>query len=148
LCVGGGGVIRVFIRNKSHPHYFYSLASPITRLSTQSSNLQRVVGQDAAVDAVAAAVLRSRAGLAARNRGSSFLFLGPTGVGKTELAKALAQQVRFWMWVEGTCCEAVRACCCCSDHFVLIDNHSLIILPPHPLPPPPPPPPSCLMMSA
>lgn len=50
----------------------------------------RVVGQDAAVKAVAAAVLRSRAGLAARDRGSSFLFLGPTGVGKTELAKALA----------------------------------------------------------
>ncbi|KIY99611.1 Chaperone protein clpB [Monoraphidium neglectum] len=54
---------------------------------------KRVVGQDTAVDAVAAAVLRSRAGLAARNRGSSFLFLGPTGVGKTELAKALAQQL-------------------------------------------------------
>ena len=35
-------------------------------------------------------MLRTRAGLAARNRGSSFLFLGPTGVGKTELAKALA----------------------------------------------------------
>ena len=51
---------------------------------------RRVVGQDAAVDVVADAVLRSRAGLAARNRGSSFLFLGPTGVGKTELAKALA----------------------------------------------------------
>lgn len=43
------------------------------------------------VDAVADAVLRGRAGLAARNRGSSFLFLGPTGVGKTELAKALAE---------------------------------------------------------
>ncbi|KXZ42746.1 hypothetical protein GPECTOR_120g413 [Gonium pectorale] len=52
---------------------------------------RRVVGQDEAVAAVADAVLRSRAGLAARNRGSSFLFLGPTGVGKTELAKALAQ---------------------------------------------------------
>jgi len=51
---------------------------------------ERVVGQDAAVDAVADAVLRSRAGLAAANRGSSFLFLGPTGVGKTELCKALA----------------------------------------------------------
>lgn len=46
--------------------------------------------QDAAVDAVADAVLRSRAGLASTERGSSFLFLGPTGVGKTELAKALA----------------------------------------------------------
>jgi ATP-dependent Clp protease ATP-binding subunit ClpB len=54
---------------------------------------RRVVGQDAAVDAVADAVLRSRAGLGARNRGSSFLFLGPTGVGKTELAKALAAQL-------------------------------------------------------
>ncbi|KAG2488370.1 hypothetical protein HYH03_013059 [Edaphochlamys debaryana] len=52
---------------------------------------KRVVGQDAAVAAVADAVLRSRAGLAARQRGSGFLFLGPTGVGKTELAKALAQ---------------------------------------------------------
>ncbi len=52
---------------------------------------QRVVGQEEAVAAVADAVLRSRAGLAARQRGSSFLFLGPTGVGKTELAKALAQ---------------------------------------------------------
>jgi ATP-dependent Clp protease ATP-binding subunit ClpB len=43
------------------------------------------------VASVADAVLRSRAGLSSRSRGSSFLFLGPTGVGKTELAKALAQ---------------------------------------------------------
>lgn len=43
-----------------------------------------------ALQAVADAVLRTRAGLAAHNRGSSFLFLGPTGVGKTELGKALA----------------------------------------------------------
>ena len=49
-----------------------------------------VASQDAAVNAVADAVLRSRAGLASTDRGSSFLFLGPTGVGKTELAKALA----------------------------------------------------------
>ena len=52
---------------------------------------KRVVGQDAAVNAVAAAVRRSRAGLADPNRPlGSFFFLGPTGVGKTELAKALA----------------------------------------------------------
>jgi ATP-dependent Clp protease ATP-binding subunit ClpB len=50
----------------------------------------RVIGQNSAVDAVADAVLRSRAGLASRARGASFMFLGPTGVGKTELAKALA----------------------------------------------------------
>ncbi len=54
---------------------------------------QRVIGQDQAVEAVAEAVLRSRAGLGGRERPSSFLFLGPTGVGKTELAKALAYQL-------------------------------------------------------
>ena len=53
---------------------------------------QRVIGQDEAVIAVANAVRRSRAGLADPNRPSgSFLFLGPTGVGKTELCKALAE---------------------------------------------------------
>ena len=53
---------------------------------------QRVIGQDEAVDAVAEAVLRSRSGLADPNRPiGSFIFLGPTGVGKTELARALAE---------------------------------------------------------
>ena len=52
----------------------------------------RVVGQDEAVDSVTNAVLRSRAGVQDPNRPlGSFLFLGPTGVGKTELAKALAE---------------------------------------------------------
>jgi ATP-dependent Clp protease ATP-binding subunit ClpB len=53
---------------------------------------QRVVGQDEAVKVVADAVRRSRAGLSDPNRpNGSFLFLGPTGVGKTELCKALAE---------------------------------------------------------
>jgi len=53
---------------------------------------QRVIGQDEAVDRVSDAILRSRAGIQDPNRPiGSFLFLGPTGVGKTELAKALAQ---------------------------------------------------------
>jgi ATP-dependent Clp protease ATP-binding subunit ClpB len=52
---------------------------------------ERVVGQDEAINAVADAIRRSRAGLADPNRPyGSFLFLGPTGVGKTELCKALA----------------------------------------------------------
>ncbi len=52
---------------------------------------QRVIGQDEAVQKVSEAILRSRAGIADPNRPiGSFLFLGPTGVGKTELAKALA----------------------------------------------------------
>jgi ATP-dependent Clp protease ATP-binding subunit ClpB len=53
---------------------------------------QRVVGQDEAIQAVAAAVRRSRSGLQDPNRPmGSFIFLGPTGVGKTELARALAE---------------------------------------------------------
>ena len=52
----------------------------------------RVIGQDAAVTAVANAIRRSRAGLSDPNRPiGSFMFLGPTGVGKTELARALAE---------------------------------------------------------
>ena len=52
----------------------------------------RIVGQDEAVDAVARAIRRSRAGLSDPNRPiGSFLFMGPTGVGKTELARALAE---------------------------------------------------------
>ena len=64
----------------------------VEKLQNLESELhKRVVGQDAAVNAVAAAVRRSRAGLADPNRPlGSFFFLGPTGVGKTELAKALA----------------------------------------------------------
>lgn len=55
---------------------------------------QRVIGQDEAVDAVANAVLRSRAGLQDPSKPlGSFMFLGPTGVGKTELAKALAENL-------------------------------------------------------
>ena len=53
---------------------------------------QRVIGQNDAVEAVADAIQRSRAGLSDPNKPiASFMFLGPTGVGKTELSKALAQ---------------------------------------------------------
>ena len=55
---------------------------------------KRVVGQNEAVDKVSDAILRSRAGISDPNRPiGSFLFLGPTGVGKTELAKALAENL-------------------------------------------------------
>lgn len=74
---------------------------PVSRmLETESEKLakleqelaKRVVGQDEAVGAVAKALRRSRAGIGEENRPiGAFLFLGPTGVGKTELAKALAE---------------------------------------------------------
>jgi ATP-dependent Clp protease ATP-binding subunit ClpC len=61
-------------------------------LNLEEQLRRRVIGQDEAVNAVAEAVRRSRAGLADPNRPvGSFLFLGPTGVGKTELARALAE---------------------------------------------------------
>ncbi|KAK7354236.1 hypothetical protein VNO80_19695 [Phaseolus coccineus] len=76
---------------------------PVTRLGQNDKERligladrlhNRVVGQDQAVSCVAEAVLRSRAGLGRPQQPTgSFLFLGPTGVGKTELAKALAEQL-------------------------------------------------------
>ncbi|MGO1545592.1 MAG: ATP-dependent Clp protease ATP-binding subunit [Gulosibacter sp.] len=61
-------------------------------LELESELHQRVIGQETAVGTVSDAIRRSRAGVADPNRPTgSFLFLGPTGVGKTELAKALAQ---------------------------------------------------------
>ena len=63
-------------------------------LKLSSTLHERVIGQDEAVEAVADAILRSRAGIADPNRPiGSFLFLGPTGVGKTELAKTLARSL-------------------------------------------------------
>jgi len=69
------------------------LEGEVERLTKMEDRLRlRIVGQDNAVTAVAAAVRRARAGLKDPNRPiGSFLFLGPTGVGKTELARALAE---------------------------------------------------------
>jgi ATP-dependent Clp protease ATP-binding subunit ClpB len=67
--------------------------SETTKLINMEARLhRRVIGQDEAVEAVATAIRRSRAGLSDPDRPiGSFLFLGPTGVGKTELARALAE---------------------------------------------------------
>ena len=54
---------------------------------------KRVIGQDEAVGKVAAAVRRSRAHISPRRRPASFIFVGPTGVGKTELCKALSEEL-------------------------------------------------------
>lgn len=71
------------------------MESEKTKLLNLDKQLKtRVIGQDQAVDLVAKAVLRGRAGINDPNRPiGSFLFLGPTGVGKTELAKALASEL-------------------------------------------------------
>src|SRR5579862_4453198 len=61
-------------------------------VAMESRLLQRVIGQDAALERVANSIRRNRAGLSDPNRPiGSFIFLGPTGVGKTELARALAE---------------------------------------------------------
>ena len=66
---------------------FVKLAGPENALK------QKVIGQDEAVHLVAQAIKRSRADLSGRRRPASFIFVGPTGVGKTELVKQLAEQL-------------------------------------------------------
>lgn len=75
---------------------------------------KRVINQDEAVEAVADAIQRSRAGMSDPNRPiASFMFLGPTGVGKTELAKALANYLFN---------TDVSVCCCMLAATVVLAN--------------------------
>ncbi len=62
-------------------------------LSLENNLHKRVIGQEAAVEGVARAIRRNRAGLKSTKRPPSFIFVGPTGVGKTELAKSLAYEM-------------------------------------------------------
>ena len=62
-------------------------------LNLETNLHKRIIGQNAAVSAVAKAIRRNRAGLQTTKRPPSFIFVGPTGVGKTELAKALASEM-------------------------------------------------------
>ena len=62
-------------------------------LNLEGNLHQRIIGQDNAVEAVSRAIRRNRAGLKSTKRPPSFIFVGPTGVGKTELAKALAYEM-------------------------------------------------------
>lgn len=68
--------------------------SEFRRIDTLADRLkQRIIGQDVAVDAVARAIKRNRAGVSSKRRPVSFIFAGPTGVGKTELVKTLANDL-------------------------------------------------------
>ncbi|MBQ6992177.1 MAG: ATP-dependent Clp protease ATP-binding subunit [Clostridia bacterium] len=68
-------------------------AETIKLLNLESNLHNRVIGQNAAVEAVSRAIRRNRAGLQSSKRPPSFIFVGPTGVGKTELAKTLAYEM-------------------------------------------------------
>ena len=69
-------------------------ADEFERLGSLASRLKsRVIGQDGAVDAVCAAIKRSRVGLQAKRKPVSFIFVGSTGIGKTELVKRLADEL-------------------------------------------------------
>ena len=68
--------------------------SDLEKLSGLSNEIKkRIIGQDDAVDSVVAAVKRSRVGITPHRRPASFIFVGPTGVGKTELVKVLSEQL-------------------------------------------------------
>lgn len=69
-------------------------AQELGRLSGMESRLQaRVIGQDEAITSICTAIRRSRAGISPKRKPVSFLFVGPTGVGKTELVKVLAEDL-------------------------------------------------------
>ena len=68
--------------------------SDFFKINALESNLKKkIIGQDEAVELVAKAIKRSRAGISGRRRPASFIFVGPTGVGKTELVKQLANEL-------------------------------------------------------
>ncbi len=70
------------------------IESDLRKLSDMEKNLRgKIIGQDEAIDLVCAAVRRGRVQLSPRRRPSSFIFVGPTGVGKTELVKQLANEL-------------------------------------------------------
>ncbi|MFJ5727305.1 ATP-dependent Clp protease ATP-binding subunit [Streptomyces paradoxus] len=92
LVVGAESIAEVVSRQTGIPVSSLTQEEKDRLLGLEEHLHQRVVGQDEAVRVVSDAMLRSRAGLAAPDRPiGSFLFLGPTGVGKTELARALAE---------------------------------------------------------
>ena len=69
-------------------------AQELSRLKGMEERIrQRVIGQNEAIDAICTAIRRSRAGISPKRKPVSFLFVGPTGVGKTELVKVLAQDL-------------------------------------------------------
>lgn len=70
------------------------IESDLKRLANLESTLkERIIGQDEAVEAIAAAIRRSRVQISPRRRPASFIFVGPTGVGKTELVKQIAKEL-------------------------------------------------------
>ncbi|GAB3686241.1 ATP-dependent Clp protease ATP-binding subunit [Saccharopolyspora tripterygii] len=92
--VGPADIAEVVSRATGVPVSRLTAEERVRLQSLESELHQRVVGQDDAVRALSRAVRRSRSGLGDPNRPvGSFLFLGPTGVGKTELAKALAESL-------------------------------------------------------
>ncbi|MER7482960.1 ATP-dependent Clp protease ATP-binding subunit [Streptomyces sp. NPDC126510] len=94
LVVGAESIAEVVSRQTGIPVSSLTQEEKDRLLGLEEHLHERVVGQDEAVRVVSDAVLRSRAGLAAPDRPiGSFLFLGPTGVGKTELARALAESL-------------------------------------------------------
>ena len=88
---GGNGEGLLFIKGAPYKKVKESELQKVADLETGLK--KRIIGQDEAVNAVAAAVRRSRIRLSAKKRPASFIFVGPTGVGKTELVKVLSEEL-------------------------------------------------------
>src|SRR5699024_12588894 len=90
--IGAGAIGRVVARVTGSPAARMAQTEKVRLASMEEALHDRVVGKDEAVTSGSRAIRRSQTGMADPDRPiGSFLFLGPTGVGKTELAKALAQ---------------------------------------------------------
>ena len=93
ICVSMDDVARVIELWTGIPAVKIRESEFVKLASLEDALKQKIVGQDEAVHLVAQAIKRSRADLAGRRRPASFIFVGPTGVGKTELVKQLASQL-------------------------------------------------------
>lgn len=92
-CITMEDIARVIERWSSIPVTDLTQSDAKRLLNLSDRIKKRLVGQDEAVEAVAKVIRRSRAGLTKKKKPASFLFVGPTGVGKTELVKTLAREL-------------------------------------------------------
>ena len=93
ICSDIDGTLLQYGRKELEDEIFEQIRELRRVAKLEPALLERIIGQDEAVSLVAAAVRRSRVQISARRRPASFIFVGPTGVGKTELVKVLSKEL-------------------------------------------------------